>query len=80
MHEGGHIFDGVFRGHLLHDSSLVIIEELYRMLPLFVIVVDRVDVVGIFGEQRFVERLSLGNLLNEVGNDLVIFGLPRLLS
>ena len=80
MHESGHIFDGVFRSHLLHDGSLVIIEELYRVLPLFVIVVDRVDVVGIFGEQRFVEWLSLGNLLNEVGNDLMIFVLPRLLS
>ena len=50
------------------------------MFPHFVIVVDRVDIVGIFGKQGLVEGLPLGNLLNKVGNDLMIFILPWFLS
>ena len=40
-------------------------------------VVDRIDVVTIAGNQCFIVRLALGDTLYEAGNDLVVLILPR---
>ena len=80
VHEGGHILDTVLRGHHLLNRSLVVVEHLHRVNPLAVVVVHRVGVVRIFRQEVLVERLSLGDAVDEVGYDIVVLVLPRILA
>ena len=80
MHEGGHVLDGVFGCHHLGDGALVVIEYLDWVNPLLIIIVHRVGIVGEAGNQSFIERLALGNALNEVGDDLMLLVLPGFLT
>jgi hypothetical protein len=80
MHEGGHVLDGVFGCHHLGDGALVVIEYLDWVNPLLIIIVHRVGIVGEAGNQSFIERLALGNALNEVRDDLMLLVLPGFLT
>ena len=77
VHERHHVFDGVLRCHILGDGALVVVEQLHRMHPLLIIVADGVGVVGVSCLQRLVERLTLGNLVDEAGYLVAVLIAPR---
>ena len=75
VHEVDHISDGIEGRHLFLNLTIIVVEDLYLMREIEIIVDGILVSVEFLGEV-FVDRLSLGDIFDEMGNFLMAFVLP----
>ena len=75
VHEAHHIADRVEAGHLHLNLPIGIVKDL-DLVGLVEIIVDGVSVFAELLDQGFVEGLTLGDTLDEAGDNLVVLILP----
>ena len=76
VHEVDHIANGVHCRHFFLDLTLVVVEDLHLMREVKIIVYG-IQIAVEFLCKIFVDGLTFGNVLDEIGDFLMTFVLPR---
>ena len=79
MHEAHHVADAVECRHLLLDAALFVVEDLHGVREVQVVGYG-VGLVGELGLEVFAHGQSVGDVLDEVGDDVAALVDPRLVA